>query len=45
MASLVGTTRPTVNRVLQSLVEDGLLRLSRGRIEVCDPGGLGRRAA
>ncbi len=45
VASLVGTTRPTVNRVLQSLVEDGLLRLSRGRIEVCDPGGLGRRAA
>lgn len=45
VASLVGTTRPTVNRVLQSLVEAGLLRLSRGRIEVCDPSGLDRRAA
>jgi CRP-like cAMP-binding protein len=45
VASLVGATRPTINRVLQQLVDDGLLTLSRGRIEIRDPDGLVRRAA
>jgi CRP-like cAMP-binding protein len=45
VASLVGATRPTINRVLQQLVDDGLLTLSRGRIEIQDPDGLVRRAA
>lgn len=36
LASLAGTTRPTVNRVLQDLVRDGSVKLRRARIEVID---------
>jgi len=43
LASLAGTTRPTVNRVLQDLVRDELVRLRRARIEVIDPEGLAAR--
>jgi CRP-like cAMP-binding protein len=36
LASLAGTTRSTANRALQSLVADGVIVSSRGRIEVVD---------
>ena len=36
LASLAGTTRQTVNRVLGEAQEDGLLELSRGRVTVTD---------
>lgn len=44
IASLAGTTRPTANRVLRGAEDDGLLAVSRGRVEVLDPEGLERRA-
>ncbi len=44
LATMAGTTRPTVNRVLQSLQADGLVALSRGRIDVLDGFALQRRA-
>lgn len=44
LASLAGTTRPTVNRVLKKAQEAGLLSVSRGQVEVHDPEGLARRA-
>jgi CRP/FNR family transcriptional regulator, cyclic AMP receptor protein len=45
IASLVGATRPTTNRMLQQLAEEGLLTLGRGRIEVHDPARLATRTA
>jgi CRP/FNR family cyclic AMP-dependent transcriptional regulator len=36
LAQLTGTTRPTANRILQAAQEAGLVRVSRGRIEVLD---------
>jgi CRP-like cAMP-binding protein len=44
LASMAGTTRPTANRVLKRAEADGLLRLSRGRIEILDTDQLARRA-
>ena len=44
MAQLAGTTRPTANRVLRAGEEQGVLRLARGRIEVCDYVALRRLA-
>lgn len=43
LASLAGTTRPTVNRVLQDLVRDDIVRLRRARVEVVDVPALSRR--
>ena len=43
LASLAGTTRPTVNRVLQELVRDESVRLRRARIEVVDREALAAR--
>jgi CRP/FNR family cyclic AMP-dependent transcriptional regulator len=43
LASLAGTTRPTVNRVLQQLVREESVRLRRARIEVVDPEALAAR--
>lgn len=43
LASLAGTTRPTVNRVLQDLVRQDTVRLRRARIEIVDPEALARR--
>jgi CRP-like cAMP-binding protein len=43
LADLVGATRPSVNQVLQRLADQGLVRLSRGRIEVLDVVVLARR--
>ena len=44
LATMAGTTRPTVNRVLRALEDAGSLRLSRGRIEVLDIEILRQRA-
>jgi CRP-like cAMP-binding protein len=44
LASLAGTTRQTVNRVLGQAQEDGLVQLSRGRITVTDQSELSRRS-
>jgi len=38
---MAGTTRPTANRALQTLVSDGTVRLGRGRIDVADVTRLG----
>jgi CRP-like cAMP-binding protein len=43
LASIAGTTRPTVNRVLKEAEAKGLVVLSRGRIEVVDRAGLAGR--
>jgi CRP-like cAMP-binding protein len=40
LASLCGTTRETVNRVLASLREQGLIRVERARVAIADPDGL-----
>ena len=44
LATMAGTTRQTVNRVLGQAQDEGLLRLSRGRIVILDPEGVARRA-
>jgi Crp-like helix-turn-helix domain len=44
LASMAGTTRPTANRVLKKAEADGVLRLSRGRMEILDTDQLARRA-
>jgi CRP/FNR family cyclic AMP-dependent transcriptional regulator len=44
LASLAGTTRPTVNRVLKDAESAGLVELSRGRTTVVDRVGLAKRA-
>ncbi len=43
LASLAGTTRPTVNRVLQDLMRDEIVVLRRARIEIIDGEALARR--
>lgn len=40
LASLAGTTRPTTNRVLKRLEQDGVITLQRGRTTVVDPAAL-----
>lgn len=44
VAALAGTTRPTVNRVMQSLVGDGAVTLGRARFTIVDRPALERRA-
>ncbi len=44
LAGLAGSTRPTVNKVLQDLQAAGVVRVGRGRIEVLDAAALARRA-
>ncbi|HEY7134168.1 MAG TPA: Crp/Fnr family transcriptional regulator [Acidimicrobiia bacterium] len=44
VAGIVGTTRPTINRLLRDAERDGLLRMSRGRIDVIDRAALERRS-
>jgi CRP-like cAMP-binding protein len=43
IATMAGTTRPTANRVLKSAADEGVVRLSRGRIEVLDRTALEKR--
>lgn len=45
LATMAGTTRPTANRVLRALEQEGAVRLARGRIEVLSVDRLRRRAA
>jgi CRP/FNR family transcriptional regulator, cyclic AMP receptor protein len=45
LASMAGTTRPTVNRVLRAMEDAGALRLSRGRIEILSVDALRQRAS
>lgn len=44
LASLAGTTRPTVNRLLKALEKDGIVEVSRGTVTICDADVLRRRA-
>jgi CRP/FNR family transcriptional regulator, cyclic AMP receptor protein len=44
LASMAGTTRPTANRVLKQLADDGVLTLGRGRMLVHERAELQRRA-
>ena len=41
---MAGTTRPTANRVLKQLEDDGIVSLSRGRTLVLDRARLDKRA-
>lgn len=45
LSQLVGGARPSVNQVLQRIVDDGLIELRRGRIIVHDRAALDRLAA
>ena len=44
LAQVVGTTRPTVNRLLREGEAAGILRLTRGQVEIVDVDALARRA-
>ena len=44
LASMAGTTRPTANKIVKAAEAAGILRIGRGRIEVTDTNGLGKRA-
>lgn len=44
IADLVGGTRPSVNQVLQRLLEQGIIELGRGRIVIKDLQGLDRKS-
>ena len=44
IADLVGATRPSVNQVLQRLVDQRLVELSRSRISILDVPALAKRA-
>jgi CRP-like cAMP-binding protein len=44
LAQVVAATRPTVNRVLRVAEADGVIKLSRGRLEVLDVDKVGRLA-
>jgi CRP-like cAMP-binding protein len=44
LASLAGTSRATVNRVVGEAEKEGLVEVRRGRVIVLDPEGLERRA-
>ena len=43
LASMAGTTRPTVNRLLRRLEQDGVVVLRRGQVTVLDTAALARR--
>jgi CRP/FNR family transcriptional regulator, cyclic AMP receptor protein len=44
LAQVVGTTRPTMNRLLRDGEAAGILRVARGRVEIVDHEQLARRA-
>ena len=43
LAQVVGTTRPTLNRLLRDGEQAGILLIGRGRLEVLDRSALARR--
>jgi CRP/FNR family cyclic AMP-dependent transcriptional regulator len=45
LAQVVGTTRPTLNRMLRDGEQAGILLIGRGRLEVLDRNALERRAS
>ncbi|MDX6325633.1 MAG: family transcriptional regulator, cyclic receptor protein [Nocardioidaceae bacterium] len=45
LADLVGGTRPSVNQVLQKLVDEGIVSLGRGKLVVLDRDALAGKAA
>ncbi len=44
VATLAGVARPTANRILRAVQEDGVLTIRRGCIEILDPAALAQRA-
>jgi CRP/FNR family transcriptional regulator, cyclic AMP receptor protein len=44
LAQVVGTTRPTVNRLLREGESAGFVRITRGRVQILDAEALARRA-
>jgi CRP/FNR family transcriptional regulator, cyclic AMP receptor protein len=44
LAQVVGTTRPTVNRLLREAESAGVLRITRGRVQILDAEALAHRA-
>ena len=44
VAHMAGTTRPTANKVLRSGEDKGVLRISRGCIEILDTAALAKLA-
>ena len=44
ISTMAGTTRPTVNRVMQDLAQAGIIELRRGRFIVVDSAALARAA-
>ncbi len=44
VAGLAGTSRPSANRVLRAAEEAGLVKVSRGKVEILDVEGLRRKA-
>jgi CRP/FNR family transcriptional regulator, cyclic AMP receptor protein len=44
ISTMAGTTRPTVNRVMQDLAQAGIIELGRGRFIVVDSAALARAA-
>jgi CRP-like cAMP-binding protein len=44
LAQLAGVTRPTANRLLKHAEADGVLRVTRARVEILDPDGVALRA-
>jgi len=44
LAQVVGTTRPTVNRLLREGEAAGVIRITRGRVQIVDAEALARRA-
>ena len=43
LAQLAGTTRPTINKLLRSIEDAGIIRVGRGRLEILDPAALRER--
>jgi CRP/FNR family transcriptional regulator, cyclic AMP receptor protein len=44
IAQIVGTTRPTINRLLRAAEEAGMVRVTRGQLEVLDRDSIAARA-
>jgi CRP/FNR family cyclic AMP-dependent transcriptional regulator len=44
IATMAGTTRPTANRVLKGLEDDGIITMGRGRLTIVDAATLAHRA-